>query len=127
MKIIQAQEKPYRVRLAELPIDSENIFLYHKTTIREMYPSSSNTSFDDVLLYNERGEITEFTIGNVVTEINGQLWTPPISCGLLAGTFRKHLLETEKIKERIIYKEELPQCSKIYLVNSVRKWVEVEF
>ncbi|WP_345321523.1 hypothetical protein [Candidatus Villigracilis proximus] len=44
-------------------------------------------------------------------------------CGLLAGTLRAHLLETGKIKERVIHKDELTHCTKIYLVNSVRKWV----
>ena len=81
---------------------------------------------DDVLLYNENNELTEFTIGNLVVEINGELFTPPLSCGLLAGTFRAHLLETQQIKERVIRKDELPGCTKIFLINSVRKWVEVE-
>jgi para-aminobenzoate synthetase / 4-amino-4-deoxychorismate lyase len=43
---------------------------------------------------------------------------------LLAGTFRSYLLEMGKIKERAIYKDELKKCSKVFLVNSVRKWVE---
>jgi para-aminobenzoate synthetase/4-amino-4-deoxychorismate lyase len=82
---------------------------------------------DDVLLYNEKNELTEFTIGNLVVEMNSTLFTPPISCGLLAGTFREHLLETQQVKERIIRKDELQKCSKIFLVNSVRKWVNVEY
>ncbi|HRJ75336.1 MAG TPA: aminotransferase class IV, partial [Anaerolineales bacterium] len=65
-------------------------------------------------------------IGNLVVESNGKFFTPPISCGLLAGTFREHLLETGKIKERVIYKHELNQFEKIYLINSVRKWVETK-
>jgi para-aminobenzoate synthetase/4-amino-4-deoxychorismate lyase len=58
--------------------------------------------------------------------MDGELFTPPISCGLLAGTFRAHLLETQQVKERIILRSELGNCKKIFLVNSVRKWVEVE-
>jgi para-aminobenzoate synthetase/4-amino-4-deoxychorismate lyase len=81
--------------------------------------------FDDVLLYNENNELTEFTIGNLVAVIDGKFFTPPVSCGLLAGTFRSHLLETGKISERVIYKDGLGKCSKLFLVNSVRKWVEV--
>jgi len=89
-----------------------------------MYPATP-AAFDDVLLFNENGELTEFTIGNLVAEIDGELFTPPISCGLLAGTFRSHLLEMGKIRERVIRKDELGKCSKIFLVNSVRKWVDV--
>lgn len=121
----QSQGKVFKVCLAENPINSNNVFLFHKTTQREMYPSIP-AAFDDVLLYNENGDLTEFTIGNLIAEINGELFTPPISCGLLAGTFRAHLLETGKIKEREIHRDELGKCSKLFLANSVRKWVDVE-
>jgi para-aminobenzoate synthetase/4-amino-4-deoxychorismate lyase len=124
-KEFQIQESPFKVYLSEQPIYSGEIFLYHKTTNRNIYPSLVH-GMDDVLLYDENDELTEFTIGNLVVEMNGELFTPPVSCGLLAGTFRAHLLETQQIKERIIRKNELPRCSKIFLINSVRKWVEVE-
>jgi para-aminobenzoate synthetase/4-amino-4-deoxychorismate lyase len=122
-KIFQVHETLFRVRLAEQAIDSSNPFFFHKTTQRDMYPAPNE--FDDVLLYNEKNELTEFTIGNLVVEINGELFTPPMSCGLLPGTYRAYLLETKQIKERVIYKDELTNCTKIFLVNSVRKWVEV--
>ncbi len=124
-KEFQIQEKPFKVCLSDHPINSSEIFLYHKTTNRNAYPSLVH-GMDDVLLYNENNELTEFTIGNLVVEINGELLTPPLSCGLLAGTFREYLLETQQIKERVIRKDELPGCTKIFLINSVRKWVEVE-
>jgi para-aminobenzoate synthetase/4-amino-4-deoxychorismate lyase len=83
-------------------------------------------TFDDVLLYNERGELTEFTIGNLIVELNGQLLTPPISCGVLAGTFRAHLMETGQILERPFTIDQLKGCTKIYRVNSIRQWQRVE-
>jgi len=124
-KEFQIQENPFKVCLSGQLINSSEIFLYHKTTNRNIYPSLVH-GMDDVLLYNENDELTEFTIGNLVVEINGELFTPPLSCGLLGGTFREHLLETKQIKERVIRKDELPGCTKIFLINSVRKWVEVE-
>ena len=81
---------------------------------------------DDVLLYNEKNELTEFTIGNLIVEMDGRLYTPPISCGVLAGTFRAHLLETGQVEERVIRIDELKKCTKFFFVNSVRKWREVE-
>ncbi|NOT03415.1 MAG: aminodeoxychorismate synthase component I [Anaerolineales bacterium] len=124
----QASKNSYKVCLAEQTINSREVFLYHKTTQREIYNTALIVPqiYSDVLLHNERGELTEFTIGNLVVEINGELFTPPVSSGLLAGTFRAHLLETQVIKERIILKGELPKCSKVFLINSVRKWVVVE-
>ena len=119
---------PLRVCLAKEPIVSSNIFLFHKTTHRDMYDSAlrEHDNYDDVLLYNERNELTEFTIGNLVVELDGKLYTPPISCGLLAGTFRAYLLESGQVEERIVRSDELGNCSKLYLVNSVRKWQEVK-
>jgi para-aminobenzoate synthetase / 4-amino-4-deoxychorismate lyase len=124
-KDFQLQKKIFKIRLSEKPVNSNDVFLFHKTTQREMYPTVP-AAFDDVLLYNENDELTEFTIGNLVVEMDGELLTPPISCGLLAGTFRSHLLETGKIKERVVHKDELGKCSKLFLVNSVRKWVEAD-
>jgi len=118
---------PLKVNLAKEPIHSENIFLFHKTTHREMYETARKDfpEYDDVLLYNENNELTEFTIGNLVVELDGKLYTPPISCGILAGTFREHLLETGQVEQRVLQMEEVEDCTKIFLVNSVRKWQRV--
>ena len=58
------QEGPYFVALADTPVSSQNIFLYHKTTHRAIYDHHRAGKLRhgaDVLLYNERGELTEFT------------------------------------------------------------------
>jgi para-aminobenzoate synthetase/4-amino-4-deoxychorismate lyase len=108
-----------RVALANAPVDSSDRFLFHKTTRRDFYS-------DDIIMWNERGEITESGIANVVVRIDGELYTPPVSCGLLPGTFRAHLLDRGEIKERVITIEELKNASEIYLINSVRKWMRAE-
>jgi para-aminobenzoate synthetase/4-amino-4-deoxychorismate lyase len=114
--------------LAKQPVDSNNVFLFHKTTRRAVYEAAREGSeaFDDVLLYNESGELTEFTIGNLVAELDGQLVTPPLACGALPGTFRAHLMETGQVVERTIHVEQLKDCTRIFRVNSVRKWQEVK-
>ncbi|WML55827.1 aminotransferase class IV [Neobacillus sp. PS3-12] len=113
--------------LAKTPISKENRFLYHKTTYREVYEHHrpQDCDFFDVLLWNEAGELTEFTIGNLVVEIDGKLFTPPVACGLLAGTMREELLAKGKISERNLRKEDLNQASGLWLINSVRGWVPV--
>ena len=55
--------------------------------------------------------------------MKGKLITPPIVSGLLAGTFRNHLLESGEIEEQIVGIEELKNAKQIFLINSVRKWV----
>lgn len=121
------ENHPWRVCLAKGPIHSNDTFLFHKTTMRDVYEAArkDHPTYDDVLLYNERGELTEFTVGNLVAEIDGKLYTPPISCGLLAGTFRAYLLERGEVAERVIRAEELKDCAKIFLVNSVKQWKDV--
>ena len=114
--------------LAKEPIDSASPFLYYKTTKREIYDKhqSKRPGVFDTLLWNVNEEITEFTIGNAVAEIGGNLYTPPIECGLLAGTFRSRLLKEGLIQERKIQLSELNSCSSFWLVNSVRGWVPIE-
>jgi para-aminobenzoate synthetase/4-amino-4-deoxychorismate lyase len=115
-----------RVRLAAEPVNSTDVFLYHKTTRRQVYEAArqSRPDCDDVLLWNEHGELTESCIANVVVEIDGILYTPPVFSGLLAGTFRAWLLEQGRIRERVIQVGELKRCKKIFLINSVRRWQE---
>jgi len=121
-------QQPVCANIATAPVQSTNTFLYHKTTNREVYNNlkRNEPGVFDTLLWNERNEITEFTIGNIILELNGELYTPPIDSGLLNGTFREKLLDEGKINERIIYVRELKEASRIWLINSVRKWIEVK-
>lgn len=116
------------VKLAQQSIDKSNLFLYHKTTNRSIYEANQiqNSTLFDTLLWNEEEEITEFTTGNIVVELNNQLYTPPVHSGLLAGTFRDFLLTKGIITERKIMKDELHHCEKIWFINSVREWVPVQ-
>lgn len=117
----------FKVRLAAGPVDSTNPFLYHKTTHRQVYQQARTVhpDADDVLLWNEHGQITESTIANVVVQFGRKWVTPPVSCGLLAGTFRQHLLAQGAIREDIITPADLERADQVYLINSVRKWIKV--
>ena len=117
-----------RVALAVEKVDSTDPFLYHKTTHRVVYERqlAARPECDDVLLYNERGELTECCIGNLVLEWAGQRYTPPVAAGLLAGTFREELLARGEIRERALKIDDLARADALYLINSVRRWVELE-
>lgn len=119
--------EPVTVALASEPIARGEPLLVHKTTARGMYERHRRSHPDafDVLLWNENGELTEFTIGNVVVDLHGERCTPPVSCGLLPGVFRGALIESGAVRERPIRVAELESASRIWLVNSVREWVEV--
>ncbi len=113
------------VQLANKPISKKNLFLYHKTTHREIYSQFQQQDVFDMLLWNEDEEITEFTNGNVILEIDGTLYTPPTQSGLLAGTYREKLLKEGKIQEKILTLSDLNNSSQILFINSVRKMVKV--
>ncbi len=119
--------KTFRVTWAETPICEEDVFLYHKTTHRDVYDRAraAHPGYDDVLLWNTKNEVTESTIANIVVEKDGQLFTPPVSCGLLAGTLRAHLLASGKISEKTLKKEDILTSHAIHLINSVRGWMNV--
>jgi para-aminobenzoate synthetase/4-amino-4-deoxychorismate lyase len=118
------------VDIAKTPVSKNNCFLYHKTTHRKVYERHQHRAEKpidafDVLLWNEEGELTEFTNGNLVLELHGQLWTPPRKDGLLAGTLREELLSSGQIKERSLTRDDLNLCTALWLINSVRGWVPV--
>jgi len=119
--------KPFRVGLAESAIDSTDWLLFHKTTERSFYDAqlAAKPNCDDLIFFNERNEVTESSIANVVAKLNGRLYTPPVSAGLLAGTFRDQLIADNEIEERTIRVKEIRDAEAVFLINSVRKWIEV--
>jgi para-aminobenzoate synthetase / 4-amino-4-deoxychorismate lyase len=119
------QTGPMKVCLADKAVDSSNVFLYHKTTNRSVYSDAVKDGYDDVLLFNERGELTESTIANVVLEIDGRKLTPHRDSGLLDGVYRRHLLEKCEISEAVLKVDDLGRAGKVWLINSVRGWMEV--
>jgi para-aminobenzoate synthetase/4-amino-4-deoxychorismate lyase len=117
------------VTFAPAPVSSADVFLFHKTTHRTVYEQARATcpGVDEVLLWNERGEVTEFTTSNVVVQMDGQLFTPPMDCGLLAGTLRGELLAQGTVSERVIRGEEVAGAEAVWAVNSVRGWRKCQF
>lgn len=116
------------VGLSAVPVDSTDVFLFHKTTRRRVYEEALNSrpGCGDVLLWNEKGELTESTVANLILETEEGLFTPPVSCGLLAGTYRAWMLDQGRVKEKTLAIDDLKRCRRAYLVNSVRKQCEIQ-
>jgi para-aminobenzoate synthetase/4-amino-4-deoxychorismate lyase len=109
------------------PVDPSDVWLYHKTTLRSPYERRRHDrpDVDDVLLVNDRGEVTESTIANVAFKVGGEWFTPPLASGLLPGTYRAVLLREGRIRERPIPVVELASAGGLALVSSVRGWLPV--
>lgn len=120
-----------KVLLASNPINSSDRYLYHKTTYRKAYHDAheqiKRDNLDDVILYNEKGQLTESTICNLVVKQQGKYYTPPVVCGLLNGTFRQSLIDQKMVSEKIIFINDIEQAEQIFLINSVQQWVNIEF
>ena len=130
---------PNRIKLclAKEPVNSNSIWLRHKTTWRNVYQEAGkgiiNNKIDDVILFNERREITETTIANIAVKLNGKWCTPPLLSGLLPGVYRQYLLNRGKLIERVISIDDLllanrqnTRSSMIAIFNSVRGWRRAE-
>jgi para-aminobenzoate synthetase/4-amino-4-deoxychorismate lyase len=119
-----------RVRLAidEEPVDPDDAFLFHKTTLRGPYERrrAKRPDADDVLLVNMRGEITESTIANVAVLFGDRWVTPPLDAGLLPGAYRAVLLRDGALTEQRVTLDELRNADDVALVSSVRGWRPAE-
>lgn len=120
-----------KANLSEAITDSASPYLFHKTTKRELYDSELRRAreggFCEVFFTNERGEVTEGAISNIVVQTGEHYFTPPVSCGLLPGIMRTHLLETSpQVKEKILTLKDLEEADHVYMANSVRGVVEVK-
>ena len=124
----QPSERPWRIGFAAHPVDETDPFLRIKTTRRQVYEAAraARPDLDDVLLWTPAGTITESTIGNLVAEIDRVRCTPPATLPLLPGVFRADLVASGALVERVLQREDVARASRLWLVNSLREWIDVE-
>jgi len=118
-------DQVWRFEVSEASINRDNPFVYHKTTNRAFYDDERTrlhavSGCDEVLFCNETGELTEGSITNIFLELGGQLLTPALRCGLLAGTLRQELIDTGRAVEAVLHPADLDKAERIWLGNSVR-------
>ncbi len=115
---------PLRIALSTRRVNSSDAMRYHKTTRRELLDTArlEHTDCDEILLLNEHGELTEGSYHTLVVQLNGQLVTPPLICGLLPGVLRGELLDQGRISEKVLYPDDLQRADAVWLINSVRGW-----
>ncbi len=90
------------------------------------YEQAHQDGFDEVLLLNESGEVSECTSANVFIIRNDQVWTPPLSTsGCLPGVTRALLLEEMNVpglttSEREITPSELESADQVFITSTTR-------
>ena len=118
-------DKVWRLQLARIRLDSGNMLLRHKTSLRQVYTQARAeylaTRAEEVLLANERGELCEGTITNLFADFgDGPLATPRLDCGLLPGILRGELLDEGRAVEAIYSFDDLKAAKAIFVGNSLR-------
>lgn len=118
------------VIISPTKIDSQKRFQYFKTTNRKLYDEElikyRSEGFDEVIFLNEHNEIAEGSFTNLLLQVNGEIFTPPIEAGILDGCYRNSLIENvREVSEKTITIEEIIKSEKLILINSVRKEIVV--
>ncbi len=129
-----------KVYLSPIKLDETNLFRQHKSTNRALYNTAYKKAeadgFYDVLFLNRQGNLAEASRHNLLVRQGITLYTPPLKDGALPGVMREELLATGDelvgengfaVIEKSLTLEDLRQADRVYLSNSVRGLVEVEF
>ncbi|MFC5519584.1 aminodeoxychorismate synthase component I [Polaromonas jejuensis] len=124
--LLQPLTGPVRVLLAAQATDAGDLFLRHKTTVRDRYDAAwrdaeAHGAFDK-LFFNTDGELTEGARSNVFVKLAGRWYTPPLSCGVLPGVMRAVLLADPAwaATERRLTRDDLRAAEAVVISNALR-------
>ena len=112
-----------QAQLTEQKLDLATPFTYFKTSQRDHLGQSDH----EQIFHLPDGSLLETTIGNLVLEIEGQLYTPLAHLPLLDGIYRRHLLETQQVEEKLLTLNDLIDADRIYACNALRGLYELDF
>ncbi|MEB5963747.1 aminotransferase class IV [Comamonas testosteroni] len=120
---------PVALRLAHRPISNAVAYsdvVRFKTSVRQHYDAfkPQSTGIFDIVLFNEDGQITEGTRGNIAVLLDGRWVTPPLQCGLLPGVGRALALSQGRLIEQVVTLEQARHASGWAFINSLRGWLD---
>lgn len=93
---------------------------YPYTQNLKIVAEAKSAGFDDYLLVNRDGFITETAIANLVFQLNGEWITPPLSDGVLPGVMRALLVEKNDVTVRRIRATQLDEIESGFVVSSLK-------
>jgi branched-chain amino acid aminotransferase len=98
------------------------------------YERAREQGLDEVVLLNERGEVSECTSANIFVAQGDRVWTPPPSDGCLAGVTKAVLLEEIRIPgvaigEKTLLPQGLELADEVFITSTTREllpvaWIE---
>jgi branched-chain amino acid aminotransferase len=86
--------------------------------------------FDEVVLLNERGEISECTSANLFIVTQGKVLTPPLASGCLPGVTRAILLEEIRVPglmivEKTLRPDDIESAEEVFITSTTRELLPV--
>lgn len=92
-----------------------------------LFENAHRAGFDDVVLLNERGEVSECTSANIFATFDGVTCTPPLESGPLPGITRLVMLRElgAAVEERVLRPDDLYSADEVFITSSTRELVPV--
>lgn len=85
--------------------------------LAKQYAKENN--YDEALLLNTKGAISEASSGNIFFVKGDCLFTPSIACGLLPGIIRGVICKNEEVVETEILLDQIKWYDECFLTNSI--------
>ncbi len=93
------------------------------------YERAHELDLDEMVLLNERGELSECTSANIFIVQGNKAWTPPLRSGCLPGVTRAVLLEELRagvdVCERTLFPADLEAADEVFLTSTTRELLPV--
>ena len=91
---------------------------------------AQSKGFDEVILLNERGEVSECTSANIFARRGGEVLTPPLSYGCLPGVTRELLLSEirvpgHSVREKVLMPTDLETADEVFITSTTRDLLAV--
>ncbi|HEY3440109.1 MAG TPA: aminotransferase class IV [Paludibaculum sp.] len=111
-----------------------SLFAGAKTTSWAMnlvwYEEAHVRGQDEVVLLNERGEVSECTSANIFAVFGDLAVTPPLASGCLPGVTRELLLEAVRVPgiqvaERVLTLDDLERADSVFITSTTRDLLPV--
>jgi len=95
-----------------------------------MYEEAHRRGFDEVILLNERGEISECTSANLFVANGSRVRTPPLDSGCLPGVTREVILHEIhvpgiEVVEEVLYPADLDAADEVFITSTTRDLLSV--
>lgn len=120
---IELYEEGAAIKLSKVMRNESSPLTYLKTlNYGDSYlekTKAKKEGYDEVIFLNTGGLLAEGAVSNLFCVKDNVIYTPAVTCGLLDGVMRQHIMNTETVKEAAILKEQLFRFDELFLTNSL--------